>query len=99
MLQVLTPQVVKMLPQVVKMSKSYKNETFDVFFILFDVLIFVVLINYFRRCDIFTFDVLIFLTFDVLLLFEFPRCEIRSSDPFPGIPSSLAKKIWKEGKG
>ncbi len=82
------------------MSKSYKNETFDVLFILFDVLIFVVVINYFRGCDIFNFDVLILLTFDVLIaiinlfdvvidcnffdvLFEFRRCEIRSSEPFP----------------
>ncbi len=73
--------------------------TFDV---LFDVLIFVVVINYFGRCDIFNFDVLILLTFDILIaiinlfnvvidcnffdvLFEFWRCEIRSSDPFPNV--------------
>jgi hypothetical protein len=49
------------------MSKSYKNETFDILFILFDVLIFVVVIRYFRRCDIFNFNVLILLTFDVLI--------------------------------
>ena len=74
------PQV--LTPQVVKIQKFDKNETFNVLFILFNILIFVVVVNYFRRCDIFTFDVLIFLTFDVLL-FEFRRCEIRSSDPFP----------------
>ncbi len=38
--------------------------TFDV---LFDVVIFVVVINSFRRCDYLRFDVLIFSFFDVLI--------------------------------
>jgi hypothetical protein len=41
------------------MWKSDKNETFDVLFILFDVVIFVVVINSFRRCDNLLFDVVI----------------------------------------
>ena len=63
--------------------------TFDV---LFDVVIFVVVINSFRRCDNSLFDVLIALInlFDVLIvygvfgvLFGFRRCDFRSSDLFP----------------
>jgi hypothetical protein len=38
--------------------------TFDV---VFDVVIFVVVINYFQCCDICIFDVLIFVFFDVLI--------------------------------
>jgi hypothetical protein len=51
------------------MWKSDKNETFNVLFILFDVLIFVVVINSFRRCDNLLFDVLINYKdhFDVLI--------------------------------
>jgi hypothetical protein len=41
------------------MWKSDKNETFDVLFILFDIVIFVVVINSFRRCDNLLFDVVI----------------------------------------
>jgi hypothetical protein len=41
------------------MWKSDKNETFEVLFILFDVVIFVVVINSFRRCDNLLFDVVI----------------------------------------
>ena len=63
--------------------------TFDV---LFDVVIFVVVINSFRHCDNLLFDVLIALInlFDVLIvygvfgvLFGFRRCDFRSSDLFP----------------
>ena len=78
--------------------------TFDV---LFDVVIFVVVINSFRRCD---FNVLIFSFFDVLIpfinlfdvviisnffdvLFGFRRCEIRSSDLFP-VGQGLGSFFW-----
>ena len=63
--------------------------TFDV---LFDVVIFVVVINSFRRCDNSLFDVLIALInlFDVVMvcmvfgvLFGFRRSDFRSSDLFP----------------
>jgi hypothetical protein len=65
--------------------------TFDV---LFDVVIFVVVINSFRRCDNLLFDVLIALIilFDVVMvcmvfgvLFGFRRSDFRSSDLLPFI--------------
>ena len=63
--------------------------TFDV---LFDIVIFVVVINSFRRCDNSLFDVLIALIilFDVVMacmvfgvLFGFRRSDFRSSDYLP----------------
>ena len=71
--------------------------TFDV---LFNVVIFVVVINSFRRCDNLLFDVLIALInlFDVVMvcmvfgvLFGFRRSDFRSSDHFP-IKRAMAAK-------
>jgi hypothetical protein len=73
--------------------------TFDV---LFDVVIFVVVINSFRRCDNSLFDVLIALInlFDVLIvyrvfgvLFGFRRCDFGSSDLFPFIYTQSVKNV------
>ena len=52
--------------RMITMSKVVFRQimTFDV---LFDVVIFVVVINSFRRCDYLIFDVLIFSFFDVLI--------------------------------
>ncbi len=72
------------------MWKSDKNETFDVLFILFDVLIFVVVINYFRSSDLCHFrrcDVVVVINskaiFDVLKKIASRSSEIRRSDPLP----------------
>jgi hypothetical protein len=74
--------------------------TFDV---LFNVVIFVVVINSFRRCDNSLFDVLIALInlFDVLIvygvfgvLFGFRRCDFRSADLFPSFLFNQAIRIF-----
>ena len=75
--------------------------TFDV---LFDVVIFVVVINSFRRCDNSLFDVLIALInlFDVVMvcmvfgvLFGFRRSDFRSSDLFPANLDSFTHCLTK----
>ena len=72
------------------MLKSDKTETFDVLFILFDVLIFVVVINYFCSSDLCQFrcsDVVVVMNlkdnFDVLKEMASCSSEIRRSDPLP----------------
>ncbi len=72
------------------MLKSDKTETFDVLFILFDILIFVVVITYFRSSDLCQFrcsDVVVVMNvkdnFDVLKKMASRSSEIRRSDPLP----------------
>jgi hypothetical protein len=57
---------------------SERQKSFLTFDVLFNVLIFIVLINHFKK----TFDVLIL--WQILdVLFDFWRSDFRSSDPFP----------------
>ena len=91
------------------MWKSDKTETFDVLFILFDVLIFVVVINYFRSSDLCQFrcsDVVVVMnfkeTFDVLMLWTFFdvlfgfRCsDFCSSDLLPDLTYIKTKTFIK----